>query len=151
MLLPEVGLAVGVSDVDTPGVGDIDGDDVGAVVGDVVPPRLGVGVTDGVGVGDGDVLGTTAPPTALPARHTKTYSVAPGGGATITGVGDPTTGGVLAATGAETAGDATCFVGVGRAGGGVGLGGRVTGVPTDGVATCVGVNVAEFADAAEAD
>jgi hypothetical protein len=67
-----VGGAVGVADGDVVGVGLGDGVvlavPVGVTVGAGVTEVDGVGVGDGVG--DGERLGTTAPPTAWPARHT---------------------------------------------------------------------------------
>lgn len=67
-----VGRAVGVADVDVVGVGLGDGDvlvvPVGVTGGEGVTGLDGVGV--GVGVGDGELLATTAPPTAWPSRHT---------------------------------------------------------------------------------
>ncbi len=61
-----VGVAVGV------GVGLGEGGSLVGLVG--MPDGEGVtevdGVGVGVGVGDGERLGTTAPPTAWPARHT---------------------------------------------------------------------------------
>lgn len=67
-----VGVGVWVTDVDGVGVGLGDGDvlvvPVGVTDGDGVIELDGVGVGDGVG--DGETLGTTAPPTAWPSRHT---------------------------------------------------------------------------------
>jgi hypothetical protein len=67
-----VGGGVGVADVDVVGVGVGEGDvlvvPVGVTVGAGEIEMDSVGVGDGVG--DGERLGTTAPPTAWPARHT---------------------------------------------------------------------------------
>jgi hypothetical protein len=69
-------------DADSPGRAgtDADADAVGVGLGDGGALVIPVGVTDGegdgdtdvegVGVGDGETTGTTAPPTAWPARHT---------------------------------------------------------------------------------
>jgi hypothetical protein len=79
-------------------------------------------------------------------------SVAPGGGFTITGVGDDDTEELLATTGADTVGDGECFVGVACGGVGAMVGSLLVGAPSSGVNTGVlGVNEAALADAADAD
>ena len=51
-------------------VGDAEPDAVGVVLGAGVVLAVAVGVAEGVRDADGEVPGITAPPTALPARHT---------------------------------------------------------------------------------
>lgn len=145
---------VGVGDVDdvVVSVGDAAPDVVGVALGGGVVLPLTLGVTEGEGDADGEVLGTTAPPTALPARQTKTYSVAPIGGLKITGVGDTDAAELLATTGTDATGGDACFVGVAREGVGAGLGGGLVGVLFAGGTTgTIGLAEAELADAAEAD
>jgi hypothetical protein len=67
-----VGEGVGVTDADVVGVGLGEAD----VLVVPVPLTIGTGEIEmdnvgvGDGVGDGETLGTTAPPTACPSRHT---------------------------------------------------------------------------------
>jgi hypothetical protein len=142
-----VGDGDGDGDVELLGLGDVEPDGVGVIVGDGVA----VPVADGECDADGELLGATAPPTAIPSTHVKTYSVAPSGGFTITGLGE-VAGELLGTTGADAMGADECFDGVGRGGGGVTLGGGLVGVPFSGVMTgSIGFAEAELADAAEAD
>lgn len=77
--------------------------------------------------------------------------MAPGGGFTITGVGDVGAGELLATTGADVVGDGECFGEGEWLGVGATFGGVLVGAPSGVATSAVGVNVAELADAAEAD
>jgi hypothetical protein len=126
---------------------------VGVIDGEGVSETDGEGETDGVG--DGEMVGTTtAPPTAWPSRHTYTYSVAPGGGFTSTGVGDGDGEATTATAGGEVVGVIEGFtdgVWLGGATGGAGLLVGKTAVATEAGACTGDAELADAADAADAD
>jgi len=79
------------------------------------------------------------------------YSVAPGGGITITGFGETGGADTLGLTGGEAVGETLVFVGVVWAGDGLGGIGRTVGAVAEATTIGTGLSDAEFADAADAD
>jgi hypothetical protein len=99
MLLLVDGLAVGDGEL-TLGVGEPVSVGVGVAPGETVVDAD----TEMDGVGVGGAPATTGPPTALPSRQVKTYSV-PGGAAALVGVGDGTAFDEVAGVGGVTDAD----------------------------------------------